>query len=71
MDSKITFFIDPQEWHQLLNELLFLLQKVYGENLDKSMGQLKMQVPNIIALVLSMSQFQDVPTNVSILRGDL
>jgi len=61
MNSAIALSLDPQEWQQLLNELSFLLKQVYGVGPDKdyevNYDQIRMQVPNIIDLILSMIRF--------------
>lgn len=57
MDSKLSFFMDSQEWRQMLNELEFLLREVYGDDFKKSHSQMMMQVPNVLAFLVSMVQF--------------
>lgn len=68
MDSKLSFFMDPHEWRQMLNELEFLLREVYGEDFKKSHSQMLTQVPNILAFLVSMVQFNVNPSDLEITK---
>lgn len=68
MDSKLSFFMDSQEWRQILNELEFLLREVYGDDLKKSHSQMMMQVPNVLAFLVSMIQFSANPSDLEVAK---
>lgn len=57
MEAQIVFYMDLQEWQQMLHELDFLLRKCYGEDLGGRDQEIRMQVPNVRAYLLSMIQY--------------
>lgn len=68
MESKLSFFMDPQEWRQVLNELDFLVCQCYGDDLRKSHTQMMTQIPHLLAFLLSMIQFDIGPTELEAVK---
>lgn len=68
MNSKLSFFMNPEEWRQTLSEMEFLLRQVYGDDFKKSHEQMCMQVPNMLAFIVSMVQFSANPTDLGVVK---
>jgi len=57
IDTTLTINITKDEWLKLVPELEFLLKKCYGGDLDDSLPQIQMQVPNTLCLLASLLQY--------------
>lgn len=57
MRGEMVFYVSQDEGRRMLDELDFLLRRVYGADISKSLQQIASQVPNILALLLNLAQF--------------
>ena len=57
MRGEMVFYVSQDEGRRMINELDFLLRRVYGEDVSKSRQQIVSQVPNMLAFLLNLAQF--------------
>jgi len=57
MRGEMVFYVSQDEGRRMIDELDFLLRRVYGEDILKSQQQIVSQVPNMLAFLLNLAQF--------------
>lgn len=57
MRGEMVFYVPQDEGRRMIDELDFLLRRVYGEDISKSRQQIASQVPNMFAFLLNLAQF--------------
>lgn len=57
MRGEMVFYVPQDEGRRMIDELDFLLKRVYGGDISKSRQQIASQVPNMLAFLLNLAQF--------------
>lgn len=57
MRGEMVFYVPQEEGRRMIDELDFLIRKVYGENVAQNRQQIASQIPNMLAFLLNLVQF--------------
>lgn len=57
MRGEMVFYVSQEEGRRMIDELDFLLRRVYGEDISKNRQQVASQVPNMLAFLINLAQF--------------
>ena len=57
MRGEMVFYVSQEEGRRMIDELDFLLRRVYGEDISKNRPQIASQVPNMLAFLINLAQF--------------